>query len=197
MAQAPSPPSPAAAGFDPAAHAGGRPRWFEDLAVGERFPIPSRTLTTAHFSAFQAACGDNHPIHYDVEYCRAHGHPDLLAHGYQVLILGAAGAGRFPFEIGAALIAFLSQDSRFVAPVYAGDTLYPMLELVEKAVRRSTGTVTLALTIRNQRGEICLEGRQTYLLRRHPDAMAAGGADGGTDAGTDAGTGAASRSDRR
>ena len=97
-------------GFDPAAHAGGPPRWFEDLAIGERFPIPSRTLTAAHFSAFQAACGDNHPIHYDVAYCRSHGHPDLLAHGYQVLILGAAGAGRFPFEIGDALIAFLSQD---------------------------------------------------------------------------------------
>ncbi len=164
-------------GFDPAAHAGGPPRWFEDLAIGERFPIPSRTLTAAHFSAFQAACGDNHPIHYDVAYCRSHGHPDLLAHGYQVLILGAAGAGRFPFEIGDALIAFLSQDSRFLAPVYAGDTLYPMLELVEKTVRRSTGTVTLALTIRNQHGTICLEGRQTYLLRRDPGATAREGAD--------------------
>jgi len=152
--------------FDPAEHAGGPPRYFEDLQLGERFPIPSRTLTAAHFSAFQAASGDNHPIHYDVEYCRARGHPDLLAHGYQVVILGASGAGRFPFEVGDALVAFLSQESRFLKPVHAGDTLYPMLELVEKAGRRTTGTVTLALTIRNQDGEICLEGRQTYLLRR-------------------------------
>lgn len=153
-------------GFDPAEHAGGAGRYFEELRVGERFPIPSRTLTAAHFSAFQAACGDNHPIHYDVEYCRTRGHPDLLAHGYQVLILGAAGAGRFPFEVGDALIAFVSQECRFLKPVYAGDTLYPLLELVEKVPNRNTGTVTLALTIRNQRGDSCLEGRQTYLLRR-------------------------------
>ena len=50
----------AAPDFDPAAHAGGAGRWFEDFEIGERFPIPSRTLTTAHFSAFQAASGDNH-----------------------------------------------------------------------------------------------------------------------------------------
>ncbi|MFC3231500.1 MaoC family dehydratase [Marinibaculum pumilum] len=157
--------------FDPAAHAGGAGRWFEDFEIGERFPIPSRTLTAAHFSAFQAASGDNHPIHYDVAYCRARGHRDLLAHGYQVVILGAAGAGRFPFEVGDALVAFLSQDSRFLAPVYAGDTLYPMLELVEKVPRRTTGTVTLALTIRNQDGTLCLEGRQSYLVRRRPAAV--------------------------
>ncbi len=56
-------------------------RWFEDFHLGERFPLPSRTMTEAIFLAFQAASGDTHPIHYDVEYCRRHGFPNLLAHG--------------------------------------------------------------------------------------------------------------------
>ena len=44
-------------------------RWFDDFTVGERFPLPSRTMTDALFAAFQLASGDNHPIHYDVEHC--------------------------------------------------------------------------------------------------------------------------------
>ena len=43
-------------------------------------------LTSAVFAAFQTASGDTHPVHYDVEYCRARGMPDLLAHGFQTLV---------------------------------------------------------------------------------------------------------------
>ena len=42
---------------------------------------------------FQAASGDNDPIHYDLEYCKKRGHPEMLAHGLQVMIETAAGAG--------------------------------------------------------------------------------------------------------
>lgn len=73
-------------------------RWFEDFVLGERFVIPSRTQTSAVFAAFQTASGDTHPIHYDVEYCRARGMPDLLAHGFQTLVHTAPGAGLFPIS---------------------------------------------------------------------------------------------------
>ncbi len=67
--------------FSPEEHRFAASRYFDDLGVGERFYIPSRTMTEALFAAFQLASGDNHPIHYDRVYCRAHGHRDLLAHG--------------------------------------------------------------------------------------------------------------------
>ncbi len=85
--------------FDPKHFAAAEPRRFEDLRAGEIFRNPSRTVTAAHFSAFQLLSGDNHPIHYDREYCRAHGHPDMLAHGLQVLAFTAAGAGSFPHVV--------------------------------------------------------------------------------------------------
>jgi acyl dehydratase len=40
-------------------------RYFEDFEIGETFYIASRTQTSGIFAAFQAASGDNHPIHYD------------------------------------------------------------------------------------------------------------------------------------
>src|SRR5436309_2713550 len=152
--------------FDRRRHRFPDSRFFEDLAVGERFYIPSRTMTEAHFAAFQTLSGDNHPIHYDVEYCRERGHPGLLAHGFQILCFTAAGASNFALAVGDALIAFTEQWSRFLKPVYPGDTLYPMLEIAALAPQRSTGVVTLAATVRNQRGELVLSGEQKILLRK-------------------------------
>ena len=98
--------------FDPKEHRFGPTHWFEDLRIGQKFYINSRTQTESMFAAFQLASGDNHPIHYDREYCKAHGHRDMLAHGLQVAIQGAAGAGIFPHVIGDALVGFLEQSDR-------------------------------------------------------------------------------------
>ena len=153
--------------FDPATHRMvPAQRWFEDFVLGERFVIPSRTMTVAVFAAFQAASGDTHPIHYDLEYCRARGMPGLLAHGFQTLIHTAPGAGLFPFLVEDSLVGFLEQSSRFLKPVYAGDTIYPALEVTELVGGRTTGAVTLASTVFNQRRELVLQGIQKFLIRK-------------------------------
>ena len=146
----------------------GAQRYFEDFVLGEVFYIPSRTVTDAHFLAFQAASGDNHPIHYDREFCKRHGHRDLLAHGFQVAIQTAAGAGIFPFLVEDSLKGFIEQSSRFLKPVYAGDTLYPRLVVAELQSQRTTGVLTLRSTVHNQHGELVMEGLQRYLLKKKP-----------------------------
>jgi acyl dehydratase len=157
--------------FDPVAHRMlQQQRWFEDFVLGERFVLPSRTMTSAVFAAFQTASGDTHPVHYDVEYCRARGMPNLLAHGFQTLIHTAPGAGLFPFMVEESLVGFLEQSSRFLKPVYADDTIYPALEVTELVPGRSTGVVTLCSTVFNQRRELVLEGVQKFLIRRRPAA---------------------------
>jgi acyl dehydratase len=155
--------------FDPAQHRMvPEQRWFEDFVLGERFVIPSRTMTTAVFAAFQVASGDTHPVHYDLEYCRTRGMPNLLAHGFQTLIHTAPGSGMFPFMVEESLVGFLEQSSRFIKPVFADDTIYPALEVAELTPGRSTGVVALRSTVFNQRRELVLEGSQKYLIRRRP-----------------------------
>jgi acyl dehydratase len=154
-------------GFDPASHRMiPDQRWFDDFRLGEQFVLPSRTMTDALFTAFQAASGDNHPIHYDAEYCRARGLSGMLAHGFQTLIQTAPGAGLFPFVTEDSLVGFLEQSSRFLRPVFTGDTLYPTLEIDELAPNRTTGVVGLRSTVFNQRRELVLEGHQRFLLRK-------------------------------
>ncbi|MDX2155431.1 MAG: MaoC family dehydratase [Hyphomicrobiaceae bacterium] len=144
----------------------GPQRYFEDFQVGETFYIPSRTVTDAHFLAFQAASGDNHPIHYDRAYCKAHGHRDLLAHGYQVAIQVAPGAGIFPYLVQESLKGFIEQSTRFLAPVYCGDTLYPLLVVAKLEPQRTTGVLTLRSTIHNQDDVLVLDGTMRFLLKK-------------------------------
>ena len=154
--------------IDPLSYRFAAPRFFEDFSVGERYYLPSRTMTEGVFSAFQAASGDNHPIHYDRNWCRAQGHRDMLAHGFQVLIQACIGAGILPHLMGESLIGFIEQSSRFLKPVYCGDTLYPAVEITGMEGQRTTGVMVCRVTVHNQDGQLVLEGEQKYLLRKRP-----------------------------
>lgn len=155
-------------GFEPEAHIGAAQRWFEDFRIGERYILPSRTVTSANFAAFQIVSGDNHPIHYDIEYCRKRGYAGLLAHGLQVMCFTAAGAGQFPHEVSDSLVAFVEQSCRFLAGVVDGDTLYPALEIVELKGQRTTGVIVMRATVHNQKRELVLDGEHKYLVKRKP-----------------------------
>lgn len=140
-------------------------RSFEQLRVGETFRAPSRTMTESNFTAFQTVSLDNHPIHYDVEYCKRLGYPGPLAHGLQVLSFTAAGAGLFPHVIGEKLVGFIDVSAKFLKPVYAGDTLYPALEITELTKQKTTGIVAMRATVHNQKRELVLDGVHRYLMR--------------------------------
>jgi acyl dehydratase len=140
-------------------------RSFDDLKVGEIFRAPSRTLTDAHASAFQAVSCDNHPIHYDVGYAKRYGHPAPVVHGLQVLAFTAPGATLLPHNFGAIFIAFTELSAKFLVEVHAGDTLYSALEIVDLKPLDGKGEVTTNVTIHNQDGALVLSGTHKYLLR--------------------------------
>lgn len=151
--------------FDPDKHRVVPLRAFEDLRVGEIFNLPSRTIDAGNFAAFQTVSLDNHPIHYDVEYCKKLGYPAPLAHGLQVLSFTAAGAGLFPHVIGESLIGFIEVNAKFLKAVFPGDTLYPALTISELVPQRTTGIVAMRATVHNQKRELVLDGTHKYLLK--------------------------------
>jgi MFS family permease len=145
-------------------------RTFEQLEIGEVFRAPSRTLSDAHASAFQAVSADNHPVHYDAVWATRHGHDAPVVHGLQVLAFTAPGATLFPHVIGEVFIAFTGLTAEFLGEVHAGDTLYPQLTIAGLEPAETTGTVTTEATVHNQRGELVLRGTHTYLLKLTPTA---------------------------
>ncbi len=141
-------------------------RYFEDFAVGDKYVLPSRTQTSSMFSMFQAASGDNDPIHYDKEFCKKKGHPDMLAHGLQVLIQTAAGAGSFPSEVIDSLIGLIEVSGKMLKPVYREDTLYPELIVSKLVPQNTTGVLEMRATIKNQKNMIVFEGSHKYLIKK-------------------------------
>jgi acyl dehydratase len=147
-------------------------KFFEDFSVGDSYYIPSRTVTSAMFAAFQLASGDNDPIHYDVEYCKARGHKSLLAHGMQVLIQTAAGAGTFPHEVADSLLGMIELQGRVLKPVYLGDTLYPLLTLKELKDQNTTGILIFDASVWNQDSVRVFQGEHHYLIRKRDRSKA-------------------------
>jgi acyl dehydratase len=95
--------------------------------------------------------------------------PHMLAHGFQTLIQTAPGAGLFPYLTEESLVGFLEQSSKFLKPVFVGDTVYPALEIGELTPGRTTGVVGLTSTVHNQRRELVLQGAQRFVIRKRPD----------------------------
>ena len=151
--------------FDPSQHSIVPLRGFHDFDIGEQFFAPSRTMTEGIFTAFQAASGDNHPIHYDRNYLAEIGHQNLMAHGFMTLIQAAIGASPLAHSLGKNLIGFIEQSSQFLKPVYCGDTIYPVFEINELTQNKSTGVMGLDIKIYKQNKELVLQGIQRYLIK--------------------------------
>ena len=141
-------------------------KYFEDFSIGNKYVIPSRTQTSAVFSMFQAASGDNDPIHYDKEYCKERGHPEMLAHGLQVLIQTAAGAGSFPSEVRDSLLGLLEVSGKMLKPVYREDTLYPQLIVSNLISQNTTGIIEMKALVNNQNNILVFEGFHKYLIKK-------------------------------
>ena len=141
-------------------------KYFEDFSIGDKYLIPSRTQTSGIFSMFQAASGDNDPIHYDLEYCKKKGHPDMLAHGLQVMIQTAAGAGTFPSEVRDSLIGLIEISGKMLKPVYREDTLYPELIISNLISQNTTGVLEMKAAIYNQKNILVFEGFHKYLIKK-------------------------------
>ena len=151
--------------FDPLDFAIVQKKTFEELEVGDVFRAPSRTLTDAHSSAFQTVSADNHPVHYDAVWAKAHGHSAPVVHGLQVLAFTAPGATLFPHVIGEVFIAFTGLTCKFTAEVHSGDTLYSQLVISGLEPRDGKGFVTTDVTVHNHRGDIVLRGTHEYTLK--------------------------------
>ena len=152
--------------FDPRQHRFPERRYFDDFAVGERFYIPSRTMTrrisppskSSRATITRSITMSNIAASAATRGC--------WRTASRSLCFTAAWASSFALAIGDALIAFTEQSSKFLKPVYPGDTLYPMIEITALTPQRSTGAVTLAATVHSQRGELVLSGEPKILLRK-------------------------------
>jgi 3-hydroxybutyryl-CoA dehydratase len=126
--------------------------------VGERAEL-TRAITDEAVRAFAASTGDTNPIHLDEAYAAGTRFGRRIAHGTLVSgIISAVLGTRLPGP-GA---VYLSQSLQFRAPVFVGDTVTAVVEVI--AVRPDKPVVTLRTTCTRGDGAVVLEGEAVLLV---------------------------------
>jgi len=141
---------------------------FADLAVGDEWESPSRTVTEADVTNFAAQTGDFNPLHVDHEAARRGPFRRPVAHGLLGLSFAAGLTSHAPRVDTLAFLGILGWT--FHKPIHFGDTIrvFSRVEALEPRAKGRRGVVTWHRRIVNQAGHVVQDGRTQTLVRSRP-----------------------------
>jgi len=140
-------------------------RYYDEISVGDRREFTGITITETHVVNFAGVTGDHFGLHMDAEYAKTTPFKQRIAHGLLVL---SCGAGLVPLLPGR-MIAFLGMDEvRFTEPVFFGDTIRPVMEVLDKRDKAPGGIATIRETIHNQRDEVVVSAQIQIWMGNRP-----------------------------
>jgi acyl dehydratase len=123
-----------------------------DLTVGQT-ASRSMTVTEEHVRSYAEISGDYNPLHFDPDFASQTRFGGLVAQGGLTTgILHALVAQELP---GPGTV-FLSQNWKFTAPCYIGDTIIGSAEVL--SVHDSKPVCQLRMKVEREDGETLLEG---------------------------------------
>jgi acyl dehydratase len=136
------------------------------LSVGQT-ATRALTLTADHVRAYAALTGDHNPLHFDEAFAAGTKFGRLVVQGGLTTgLLHALVATDLP---GPGTV-FLSQNWKFTAPVFIGDTVTAVAEVV--SVHATKPVTQLKVTVRRTDGETVLEGEAwCYTFTPSADAL--------------------------
>ena len=141
-------------------------RYFDEIALGEEYESPGRTVTEADIVMFAGLSGDYNVLHTDAEFMKKSVFGERIAHG----LLGLAiQAGLFTRATGAyATLAFVALRWKFKGPIKIGDTIRVRARVRAKkeTSKPDRGVITLERTVLNQRDEVVQEGETDLMVER-------------------------------
>ena len=123
-----------------------------DLHVGQK-AVRSITLTAKHVDTYAEITGDYNPLHFDEDFTSKTKFKNLVVQGglttgllHALVAMDLPGPGT----------VFLSQNWKFTAPVFIGDTITAEAEVL--SVHATKPVTQLRLVITRQSGETVLDG---------------------------------------
>lgn len=133
---------------------------MSDIKIGDRIVHKAFPPITRHMLAlYCGASGDHNPIHVDIDFAKAAGFPDVFAHG--MLVMACLGQAVTDAVSPSNLRAF---STRFVAITQLGARLICEGTVAELFEDNGERRARLALTTRDERGEVKLEGSAVIAL---------------------------------
>ena len=131
--------------------------------VGQR-AARSLKLEVEHVKKFAEITGDYNPLHFDKDFTAKTKFKELVVQGglttglmHALVAMDMPGPGT----------VFLSQNWKFTAPVYIGDTI--TAEATVLSVHASKPVTQMSVTVKRQTGEVVLEG-EVWCYTMRPDS---------------------------
>ncbi len=152
--------------------------YFEDLELGQTLSTKGRTITEADVVNFAGLSGDFNPIHVDAEFASHTEYGQRISHG----ALGLSIATGMSYQAGFledTVMAFLSLEWKYSAPIFIGETIHCTLAITDlKLMRRlGGGKVTLEVKVIKQDDTVAQRGTWTLLVRSRDAAQPSGEVD--------------------
>ncbi len=134
---------------------------YDDIEVGfELPPLVLPPLTRQTLAVYCGASGDHNPVHVDIDYARAAGLDDVIAHG--MLVMAWTGRVLTQWVPQTAIATF---DTRFLAMTRIGDAITARGRVSEKRVDQDgRRCVRVTLEAVDQRGEVKTSGTALVVL---------------------------------
>ena len=133
---------------------------FDQVHVGDALPAFETPPLTRHTLAlYCGASGDHNPIHVDIDFAKAAGLPDVIAHG----MLSMAWLARL-LTNWVPQSALREYSVRFAAMTQVGERIRCAGHITEKFERQGERCVRLALSTTNAEGVIKLAGEAVIAL---------------------------------
>ena len=127
---------------------------YDSVGIGDELPpLALPPLTRATLALYAGASGDHNPIHIDVDFARAAGMPDVVAHG----MLSMAWLGRL-LTNWAPQRALREFSVRFTAMTHVGEQIVCTGRIAEKLERDGERLVRVAVATANEGGELKVAG---------------------------------------
>lgn len=143
-------------------------KFWEDVAVGDKFLSGGRTITESVLTLGVGLAGATEPLFLDDEFARATPFGGRVLPGplTMLLMLGIWQHLGVFYDTAAGLIGY--DNVRFKRPVQPGDTIKVQIEITDKreTSKPERGVLVWHWTGKNQRGEVIAEMDSTHLVKR-------------------------------
>ena len=116
------------------------------------------TVTDEMIQLFAKCSGDFNPIHMDEEYAKGTRFGRRIAHG---MLTGALISRVLAMKLGVGGI-YLSQNLKFLKPVFIGDKLTIDLSVI--SLREDRGIGSIGTNVKNQAGEQVVKGDAMIMI---------------------------------
>lgn len=139
---------------------------YEDFAVGYSMKTIGRTITETDIVNFAGLSGDFNRIHTDAVYAAKDSFGQRVAHGMLVQSIATGLAVQSGIMEGTVL-AFRELTCKFSLPIFIGDTVHVVLEVIDKKLfrRLGGGNIVIKYAVMNQDEKAVQRGEWVMLIK--------------------------------